>query len=272
VERQEALLGDAPVGPAAGQQPEDLALATRQRPYPQLDVRVVAGPWRLGRKHHGALAVDHRADGVGDLPAGPVLGQQAISTADGHGRDGLPAGVAGQQQHLGRRRGDPDRGECRAQVSVGQVRVQQQHGRPVVGGQLNRPPAAVGHADHGEVVLGIQDHGEPFGEELLVVGHHKGDGSFQLDTPSALVGTGKRSGRDRSAPWPSPAAPLVNHQAQRRPGCVESLLGSEGPFEGPSQQTCLSTGPGKGVDKPVDRFKPHLGRSFRETPDGDILP
>ena len=106
----------------------------------------------------------------------------------------------------------------------------QQHGRPVVGGQLNRPPAVVGHADHGEVVLGIQDHGEPFGEDLLVVGHHEGDDSFQLETPSALVATGR----------PSPAAPLANHQAQRRPGCVEALLGSEDPLERPSQQTYFS--------------------------------
>ena len=40
VERQEALLGDAPVRPAVGQQAQDLALAARQGPDPQVDARV----------------------------------------------------------------------------------------------------------------------------------------------------------------------------------------------------------------------------------------
>jgi hypothetical protein len=40
----------------------------------------------------------------------------------------------------------------------------------VLGGQLERPWAIVGHTEHGEVVLGVQEDGEPVGQQLLGVG------------------------------------------------------------------------------------------------------
>src|SRR6266511_4845007 len=77
VERQEALLGDAPVGPAGGQVAEDLALARAQGADQQLDARV-AGRARRQRGDRAVVAADHLADRSGDLGARDVLGEEAV--------------------------------------------------------------------------------------------------------------------------------------------------------------------------------------------------
>jgi hypothetical protein len=57
-------------------------------------------------------------------------------------------------------------------VAAGQAGIEQQHGGPVVDGELDRSVGVVGHAEHRQAVLCIQDDSQPFGEGLLVVGHH----------------------------------------------------------------------------------------------------
>jgi hypothetical protein len=57
----------------------------------------------------------------------------------------------------------------------------------VLGGQLECSWAVVGHTEHGEVVLGVQEDGEPFGQQLLGVGDHQADDrSHAVDAPGAV--------------------------------------------------------------------------------------
>ena len=148
-------LGDPPVGPAVGQQAQDLPLATGQGPHPQVDAGVAHRPGgRLGRGHDAGLAVDQAADGPGDLPAGRVLGQEAVGPRLQRLGDRLPAGVGREHEHLGAGRGRPDRTKGGGQVGTWHVGVEQQHGRLVPGRQLDRLVAVVGHPEDGQVILG----------------------------------------------------------------------------------------------------------------------
>jgi hypothetical protein len=89
----------------------------------------------IGSHDYDPAARDRRVDGIDHLLAAGVPGHQALSARSDQGRDHAMADLGRQQEHLGGWRGGPDRGRRRDRVAAGQVGIQQQHTRPVLGGQ-----------------------------------------------------------------------------------------------------------------------------------------
>jgi hypothetical protein len=170
--RQLRGLGDAPVRPADGEQPQQLAFTRRQGPHAQLDAGVAARR-RFGHGHRHLSTCGEVADGGCQLPAGPGFGQASIGASGEHRRGRLRVSVTREHQQLGRRRGPPGGGHGLGQVAGWQVRVQHQHRRLMLSGRLDGLAGVVGQVEHGEVILGIQEHAKPLSNHHMMVGEHQ---------------------------------------------------------------------------------------------------
>ena len=162
---------------------QDVELTLRQaRPPAKVEQhRVPLGRRQALDEFAGDDGVDHGAVRV-DRPDGPdkVLGRDVLQhVPDGAGLDGLEDGflivVDGQHEHLRLRAGLFDLLGGVDPAAVRQFHVHQDD----IGFELSGPPDgfldAAGLADHGDIVLGLQDHPQSGGYDLVIVDQHDPD-------------------------------------------------------------------------------------------------